>query len=233
MNRPRRYCAMVIALFLGALGGFDEDARGATAERASIDAAALAGAPPSSASGGLDLDGMLLGLEDMPPGWAEEDASDDAGPQLFDYPLRERAEGSAVRDLSSGEFGPSLFQSSFAFASEDEAAAALQGFRERIEGSWASMDSEDGRAYLSVATPLSYPERGDDSVAYRQVLDVTSETGGFTQIAANGVLTKVGRALLALSYVEVFTDSPNVEETDRFVRLAVERMRDVLGRERF
>lgn len=62
------------------------------------------------------------------------------------------------------------------------------------------------------------------------MLDVTSDAGGPTQISANGVLTQVDPALLALSYVEVFTDSPDVEETDRFVRLAVERMRDVLGR---
>jgi hypothetical protein len=231
MRKSRRYCAMVIALVLGAFGGFDgEEVRGATGERATTDAPSLTGPPPTGAWAGLDPGAMLLGLDDMPHGWAEDGADDAAGPQLCDYSLRDRAEAGAVRDFTSGDHGPSLFQSSFAFASEEEAAAALHGFRERIEGSWASMDSEDGRAYLSVATPLPYPQRGDDCVAYRQVLDVTSDAGGLTQISANGVLTQVGPAVLALSYVEVFTDSPDVEETDRFVRLAVERMRDVLGR---
>lgn len=126
------------------------------------------------------LDGYLVNLDDLGPGWVEVedvDDTDDTDNTICDAEsLEERFEPQArARASHEGEIlGPFLEQRIARFADEDEAAAVLDAMRDAISCSSWTDDSDPAAPVEWTVQDLEIAPVGDDYDA-RRVFAVTDE----------------------------------------------------------
>ncbi len=139
--------------------------------------------PTSAPSTSEDLTNALLTLSDMPSGWAVDDSSgwavDDSGVDEDDDDDQslceevnldhlEGLEAATARALfSMGQLGPFLIQSLTTFEERDDAETVMNGFRQTIEGCREWVEDEDGTIVKWTLREISFPDLGEDSVAFR------------------------------------------------------------------
>lgn len=195
---------------------------------------------PDAAANEDDLaQSLLLVLSDFPTGWAEEPDNDNESP--FDecgYETSEGRTGRAETGTFSDGGSSGISQTLATFETSSQVDAALDRLssagdcfvRVVAEG---KLDDEDAIYSDASFSPLSFPDHGDRSEAYR--LSVHAEAKGETGFGSEAdvyidlVAVVVGRVGFTVSAVDILTPFDS-DELDEYVSIAEARVRDELLR---
>jgi hypothetical protein len=177
---------------------------------------------------------LLLRVSDFPAGWAEEEGDAEESP--LDECDPNEAQGK-TGEAESGDFSDgSDFTVSHhvaIFASLEDVSAAYNRIEEVAEcfiGKINAGEADDQAVEASDASfsPLSFPQKGDESRAYRLKFHVKAK--GESGLGSEGdvffdiVYANVGRVGIAVSAFDTFS-APDPERWEPYVDIAIERAR--------
>jgi hypothetical protein len=165
-----------------------------------------------------ELEAGLLSIDEFPVGWAEEPQSEDDEDSLCGFELTDVLEleedslpSASLAFAEDPDLGP-LFGETIGFVPEGRGAEALDLTAEELDGC-----EDDFQGEPATITALSFPEVGDESIAYRISVGAEDEVG--VEIAI--VYARVEDLLLALVAVDVLGDP--VPTLEAYAQLAVDK----------
>lgn len=177
----------------------------------------------------VDAQAALLTLEDLPTGYTTSAEDDDEDPPLESCPLLQALEDDNLDPANKAEVqyeasqtGP-IIQHSVAVLKEGEAERIFQDFGEAIdtpECQTLSQQTDEGETATYKLGPLSSPQLGDDTLAFR----LTGDEAAFN-LTLDFVAERVGNAqsLLAVGSIPVLGGPPPALEP--LARKADEKLR--------
>lgn len=175
-----------------------------------------------------ELEGLLLVVEDLPPGWRQDEAVEDeeAPGETREYlgqELPERVQRSARARFSGGDLGPFLLYTVEAYGA-GEAALTFAEQAEVIRAARPySVTLASGDVMMMEMWPLTFAELGTQSVAVRSV---TSEAPMFGTVYSDSVVVLVEEAevIVRLTGIALGGEAMNQEQMEALVRTGVERV---------
>lgn len=181
----------------------------------------------------------LLTIEDLPTGWttaAEEEGATEEEPAPCGIEPTEEETTSVEEHFQKGELEDQLMVSVSAFDNAGDAEAALQEFRTQLQNcrEWEDTDDE-GTHFAWALSPLSFPNLGEETVAFRVSADITGNEEGFEITASMVGDMIVVRRVNAVSGVFHFglglfgPAEIDSEQTETFARKADEKLSSAFG----
>ena len=228
---PAAFLLAFTALMVGCGDGND---RAATVPDQPVATSTLetSGEPDESAVGESDsatiseerLSKALLTINDMPTGWtttppeAEDDDADFCG---VDF------ESTAIVDIEVGfqqsQTGPFIGHSLQLFPAGEGKRSFEAGVERASSCTEFTVTNEDGTVNTWRIWPLSFPEVGDDTLAFR----VRAEVAFFGSATVDIIASRRGDVISVFALTVIGFGSPEPALTERLVRLADDRLREV------
>lgn len=175
------------------------------------------------------LGGALLTIEDMPTGWTVSPADEDDDDETPICGIESGAFGDEALDrltanFQQSELGPFLAQIIDRFA-EGEAKGIMTEFGDAFGSCTEFVDvDEDGEETSWRLSPLSFPNIGDETFAFR--MSTTVAILGFVEL--DFVVWRRGDVVEVIGHVSTGFEGIDSEQTESFVRRADDKLREIL-----
>ena len=198
MRRSSIVLASAVLLLAGC-GGDDDDDQAQTIETTTTTADPEEETTTTSGASS-DLSDVVVQLEDLPTGWSvsppedDDEATDDEFCEDHDPFNEVEAQDEAESSFQESDFGPFVASAASQFTDDDEASTIIDAFADAANEcqSWTDTD-EDGTVTEYTTTPLSFPDLGDETFAFR--LSAASPIGPF---AADIAVVRQGEFTLSI-----------------------------------
>ena len=160
----------------------------------------------------------LLTIEDMPTGWAVNDAAafEQRTPggtyDIYCTTLPARSIAAAEVSLSQGSFGPFVFQNTVIYPDSQSAEDAFNDLRAAVEN---CPEETDGEGNVTTYSVVAFPSLGDQTYALRS-------SRGLADV--EGARVRIGNVIISVAQSGV--GGVDSEQTEVFVRAAVDKFND-------
>lgn len=168
-----------------------------------------------------NIDTLLLTIDDFPSGWSLESFEEDEGSSetstVFCSELPSTNIPNREVRFSRGQVGPFLFQTTGIFPTVDEAEERFQSIQAIAEDcdTW-TVANDEGDEMTYTLLPLSSPDFGDQSMAFRLTLD--NGQGDITYVRAANIM------FIFVHLTTIFGDPIDPDLTENLVELTLDRM---------
>jgi hypothetical protein len=181
MRRSSIVLASAVLLLAGCGGDDDDQAQTVettTTERSEDDSST------TTSGGSSDLNDVVVQLDDLPTGWSvtpPEETDDEGDEQICEGhdPLNAiEPQDEAESGFQESDFGPYVASGAAQYSDDDEASEVIDQFAETANACQTFTETdEDGTVTEYTISPLSFPDLGDETFAFR--MSATSPLGPF------------------------------------------------------
>lgn len=235
MRRIAAAVLTLVALVAGSCGG-DDDPAGERADTLVPQTTRPEGTAPAGDDAGDDDDirAKLLTASDLPTGYVQQPAADDADddesefcPALDDLgetdEPTEEAEVAFAKE-EAGAFGfTTIVHNLGRFESEEAADAAFDEFSLGMQTCQTFDTSDDEGTFKGSFAPLSFPNLGDETFAIHMVGDAESQ-GITIDLAGDFVVVRQGRTIMLLFTIGFGRGIVPTAELEPIVRKAADKL---------
>ncbi len=214
---------VVVTVLLGACGADDDTAadRAGTVESSTTEDGGTPSTAPAEDAEERPLEDVVLQLSDLPTGWSAAPAEEDDDESFCDGrdPFNEiEPQDEAESTFQQSELGPFVVSAASRYSDDAEAAEVLDLLADVAEACQSfSVTEDDGSETEYTITPLSFPELGDDTFAFR--MSATTVLGPITldlaAVQEGPIVVSVGNGGLG---------SADGELTEALMRTMVDRL---------
>lgn len=170
------------------------------------------------------LDAVMLTTADLPSGWESSNAVDlglDREVSICDAPGPDTVVEPSARSeaqFQQSDFGPFLAETLSAYDNEADAREIMDYLRSATSCSEWDDESRDRVWEIS---PLSFPEKGDESFS----IEMQTDLGFIGSVRFHAVFVRTGNVVSLIGHGTL--GSVDMDETERFVDLALEGLDDL------
>lgn len=221
-----RSASVAIVLLLAACSGDDGGGRAETVDTTTPGSGPTPTTQTTPTTPVSSIDGVVLTLDDMPPGYSPVPSNDDEDDEPD--PLCEGVAATEVEPIedvdgeqfAAGQTGPFISSSVGAYTDAATAAGQLDYLVDAIArcGNTIDLVNEDGSTAQATLSPLSFNEVGDRTIAFRGTVEDGPVPVTFDQITA-----QVDNILILLTDVTSFGATPDAALLEQLMTTMAER----------